>query len=210
MTSVSAATFNVPAQVARDAWLAQFTLEDRHDALRLLAAVRDVTADEFRDALTGLLSARIAAVPGHVALFVESERGHRHGRAHRLFKESENTPRRAGGSAGPPVVQPLRTVDPEVGSEGLVANIVSQVHRQHRKRTTIRPLRAELVVRERHEGALSRGGGVLRHRGRSRESGGAPDPSERPPSRGLPDGRWVVRRAGGSGTRGVSLRQVRS
>lgn len=135
-------------QVTRDAWLAQFAPQDRGNAARLLAAVRDVSGDEFRDSMTELLTARIAAVPGHVALFVEAERGHRHGRAHRLFKEAESKPRRAFGSAGPPVVQPLRTVDPEVGSEGLVANIVSQVHRQHRKRVSIHP--GPDLIRSRH------------------------------------------------------------
>lgn len=121
-----------------DHWLNQFDRGDRRDAQRLLAAIRNVTADEFHDAMTDLVRSRVEADPWPVGLFVETERGHWRGRAHRLFKEKGRKHRRAVGS-GPPIIHPARTVDPEVGSEGLVAQIATGVFRQNNKRSTIHP-----------------------------------------------------------------------
>ncbi len=121
-----------------DHWLNQFDRGDRRDAKRLLAAIRNVTADEFHDAMTDLVRSRVEAAPWPVGLFVETERGHRKGQAHPLFKEKGRKHRRAVGS-GPPIIRPARTVDPEVGSEGLVAQIVTGVFRQNNKRSTIHP-----------------------------------------------------------------------
>lgn len=122
---------------AVELWLNQFDREDRSDAKRLLSVIRNVTADEFYDAMTGLVRSRVEADPSPVGLFVETERGHRRGRAHRLFSEPDRKHRRAVGSS--PLISPARTVDPEVGSEGLVSLIVTEVFRQNKKRSTIHP-----------------------------------------------------------------------
>ncbi len=121
-----------------DLWLNQFDREDLGDAKRLLYAIRNVTADEFHDSMTDLVRARVEADPGPVGLFVESERRNWKGRPHRLFSEKRRKHWRAFGS-GPPVIEPARTVDPEVGSEGIIAQIVSGVSRQARTRATIHP-----------------------------------------------------------------------
>ena len=88
--------------------------------------------------MMNLLRTRVAADPGPVGLFVETERGYRGGRPHRLFSEPRRKHKRAFGR-GPPIVKPMRTVDPEVGSEGLVAQIVSQVFRENKNRATVHP-----------------------------------------------------------------------
>ena len=126
---------DVPAAVD---WLNQFEPKDRDDAKQLLGAIRNVTADEFHDEMTAIVHSRVVLEPAPVGLFVESERGHRRGIAHRLFKENGRKHLRAVGG-GPAVIQPMRTVDPEVGSEGIVAQIATGVFRKNKKRVTIHP-----------------------------------------------------------------------
>lgn len=119
-------------------WLNQFDREDRRDAKRLLSVIRNVTADEFHDEMTTLVQSRVEADPSPVGLFVETERRHWKGRAHRLFREEGGKHRRAVGN-GPPIISPARTVDPEVGSEGLIAQIATEVSRKNKKRATLHP-----------------------------------------------------------------------
>ena len=123
---------------AVDYWLTQFDQKDRDDAKALLSAIKNVGADEFQEAMMNLIRSRIESGPKPVGLFVESERRHRNGRVHRLFCEPRRKRRRAVGS-GPKIIEPSRTVDPEVGSEGLIANIVTGVFRQCRNHATIHP-----------------------------------------------------------------------
>ena len=119
-------------------WLGQFSRDDHGVANKLLSAIRNVSEHDFRTKLTNLLDLRISSCPDHIALFVETERRRQAGRPDRLFSESRNKIRRAYGG-GPPIVKPLRTVNPEVGSEGLIAHIVSQVYKKNRQRITIHP-----------------------------------------------------------------------
>ena len=123
---------------AIDYWLTQFERKDQGDAQALLSAIKHVSADQFQQELMNLIQSRIASGPKPVGLFVESERRHRKGRVFRLFKEPRRKSRRAFGS-GPRIIDPIRTEDPEVGSEGLIANIVTSVLRQDRKLVKIHP-----------------------------------------------------------------------
>ena len=127
-----------PDSEAAELWLRQFDRVDRNDASRLLSAIRNVSADEFHDAMTELVRLRVEAKPAPVGLFVETERGHRNGRAYRLFEETRRKPRRATGN-GPRVIDPRRTVDPEVGSEGVIAQIITAVIREKKHRATLHP-----------------------------------------------------------------------
>ena len=123
---------------AADLWLRQFDRVDRSNASRLLAAIRNVSADEFHDAMTELVRSRVDVSPAPVGLFVETERGHRGGKAYRLFEENRRKPRRATGN-GPRIIDPRRTVDPEVGSEGVIAQILTAVISGKRNRATLHP-----------------------------------------------------------------------
>ena len=119
-------------------WLNQFDASDYADASLILSSIRNVTEDEFRRGMMDLIQSRVVVDPGPVGLFVETERGHRKGRAHRLFSEPRRKHRRAYGR-GPPFTSSTRTLDAEVGSEGLIAQILTQVRRQNRKRATLNP-----------------------------------------------------------------------
>ena len=127
-----------PDAEAVDLWLGQFDRVDHSDARCLLSAIRNVSADEFHDAMTDLIRSRVDASPGPVGLFVETERGHRNGKAYRLFEERRGKPRRATGN-GPRVINPRRTIDPEVGSEGVIAQIITSVIREKKIHATLHP-----------------------------------------------------------------------
>ena len=138
MTTNSTKSNHPSGSSLNELWLNQFERADLSDAKRLLASIHNVTADEFHEALIALLHERIDHGRGPVGFYVESERRHRKGRVHRLFKEPRRKQRRAYGS-GPPIISPAKTVDPEVGSEGLVAHLVTQVIRQNKGKATIHP-----------------------------------------------------------------------
>ena len=88
--------------------------------------------------MTELVRSRVEVNPSPVGLFVETERRHRKGKVNRLFKENPEKPRRATGS-GPRVIDPIRTVDPEVGSEGVIAQILNGVIKENKHRATLNP-----------------------------------------------------------------------
>lgn len=112
------------------AWLGQFEPEDQPVAVALLRAMTLVSRDAFAEGLRALLLARLAKGKGPIGVYVERELRHRHGVPFRLFKESRTKVRRAYG-VGPPPVQPTQAYDADVGSEGLVAQMVSEVCRTH-------------------------------------------------------------------------------
>lgn len=120
-----------PAILAEEttlAWLSQFSVEDQKRAARLVGSFLLVSHDEFHDNLRALLTNRAMAKPGPVALYAERELPKRFGVPHRLFKEPNRKVRRAEG-IGPQPVKPTRGYDPEVGSEGLVAQLITELCR---------------------------------------------------------------------------------
>ena len=119
-------------------WLGQFERADQDDAKLLLSSMRNVTTDEFHDAMTQLVQSRVKVDPAPVGLFVEMERGHWRGKTNRQFSEPRRKHLRAFGSS-PLGVGTIRNVDPEVGSEGVSSQIATEAVRLHRKRATIHP-----------------------------------------------------------------------
>lgn len=115
-----------PAQ----AWLAQFNVADQPIVVDLLRSMLLVSRDEFTERLRALLIERLDNGDGPVGLYVERELPKDENDAVRpLFSEHEIHPRRAAGN-GP---EPLQSLDPsthDVGSEGLVAQLISEVCRQ--------------------------------------------------------------------------------
>jgi hypothetical protein len=109
------------------AWLQQFRLGDRSLAKQLREAFCLVSRDDFIDHMRTMLISEANRTDGAVALYAERELGHRHGKPHRLFKEVRKTPRRAYGAAGPAAVKPTKSYDPSVGSEGIVAQMISEL-----------------------------------------------------------------------------------
>lgn len=120
-------------------WLRQFALGDRGLAIELLRGLELVSRDEFADGLRALILERAEEVQGPVALYAERELGHRHGVPHRLFKETARKPKRALGSIGPPGVKATKAYDISVGSEGIVAQLISELAREHPKKFVDHP-----------------------------------------------------------------------
>lgn len=130
------------------AWLAQFGKGDRSAAEKLLALVTLVSSDEFRSGLTALLEDRLKAGPQPIALYNEVEQRHWKGVPNRLFKEPCRKIKRACGRSGPALMPRQRSIDEEVGSEGVVANILTQFQRNRKKQISLSP--GPDIVRERH------------------------------------------------------------
>lgn len=120
------------------AWLAQFAPEDQRDATELLRAMLLVSRDSFAERLRALIIKRISEEPLPVGIYVEREVQRRNGVPHRLFKESKGKIRRAYGG-GPALVQPTKHYDPSVGSEGLVAHLVSELAHEFRGKIYLQP-----------------------------------------------------------------------
>jgi hypothetical protein len=118
---------------ATRAWLGQFDPADQGLAGDLLRAMMLVSRDAFAERLRLLILQRLEAGGQPVGLYAERELRHRFGRPHRLFKQAKTKVKRAFG-VGPPPVQPTRSYDADVGSEGLVAQIVSELCREQPKR----------------------------------------------------------------------------
>jgi len=111
-------------------WLNQFE-DDRDCAASLLNCVRRVSADEFRDSILHLLEERVSASDFPVGLYAERSIRKWKDQPNRLFKETRTKVKRAYG-VGPPPVQPDNKKYPETGSEGIVANIITQFVRRNR------------------------------------------------------------------------------
>lgn len=114
-------------------WLAQLSPDDQGAATDMLAHFVLVSRDEFAQGLTSLLERLAEQSPDSTpfALYAEREVKFSWGHPIRLFKEPDHRPRRASGAAPQPV-QPVKAVVPAVGSEGLVANVITELHRKHR------------------------------------------------------------------------------
>lgn len=135
------------SQIDASRWLDQFDPVDRADAAKLLALVKLVPSDLLRAEFTGLLAHRLACGETPVGLFNESERRVWKAQPNRLFKEkTRKNPAakgkkiaRAYGDAGPPLVPRQRYVDEEIGSEGVMANILTQFWKTHRGNVILSP-----------------------------------------------------------------------
>lgn len=110
------------------AWLSQFGIQDQERAAKLVGRFLLVSHDEFHDNLRALLTARAMVHSGPVALYAERELPRRFGVPNRLFKEPNRKVKRAVG-IGPQPVEPTRRYDPDVGSEGLVAQLITELCR---------------------------------------------------------------------------------
>ena len=110
----------------------QFEAADQALATDLLQNLRLVSQEELAAGLRELILERARAGEGPIGLYAERELPQREGRPHRLFKEPRRRVRRAEGVVGPLAVSPLRRYDQDVGSEGVIAQVISQLCRQHR------------------------------------------------------------------------------
>jgi hypothetical protein len=89
-----------------------------------IPGVTAVSRDAFGEKLRNLIVRRVSAAAQPVGLYVERELRHRP-----LFQQVESPPRRAFGT-GPP---PIDAEKGDVGSEGIIAQIVSELCREQPK-----------------------------------------------------------------------------
>ena len=109
-------------------WLDQFEGNDRSVGELLLKSVLVVSADEFQGGLTELVKNRIGEVKHPIALYAEYDIREWMGQPNRLFPE-KGRKRRAHGSTTNMVVA-QRAAAPQIGSEGIVGNLITQLVRQ--------------------------------------------------------------------------------
>jgi len=121
------------------AWLDQFSSTDRAHAAKLAATLTLVSADDFAEGIIGLLDKALANGQKPVALYNETEQRKWKGVPNRLFKEPARNVLRATGVTGPSLVPRHRTVDQEVGSEGVIANLLTQYVRNKKAETSLSP-----------------------------------------------------------------------
>jgi hypothetical protein len=100
---------------------------DRLLAEELLKSVLLISRDDFADKIRELILEKADATPGVIALYAERELRQRNGVPDRLFKESRRKIKRAEGVMGPLAVKPTKGYDHSVGSEGIVAQLISEL-----------------------------------------------------------------------------------
>lgn len=134
-----AATIGIENTENARQWLGQFSLGDRSLAEELLQGIQLVSRDEFADGLRALILEKVGEIKEPVALYAERELGHRYGVPHRLFKETTGKRKRAKGALGPPAVKATKPYKISVGSEGIVAQLISELAKEHPKRILDHP-----------------------------------------------------------------------
>ncbi|MBB4637516.1 hypothetical protein [Longimicrobium terrae] len=108
-------------------WLERFSDVDRPTAIALIDEILLVSRDDFSNGLDALLDAAVAEAGGPVALFGERPIKKVYGKIPAFFRNSRRG--RAEGAGGQPIIVDPR--DQEVGSEGIVANLITDYSRRH-------------------------------------------------------------------------------
>lgn len=130
-----------------DRWLNQFDVSDQADAEMLLSLVKFVSSDALRSEFINLLEDRLADGATPIGLFNETERRMWRGKPNRLFKEKKRAHpvkigkkvTRAYEKCGPRPVPRHHNVNPQIGSEGIMANILTQFQKKHPGSSIINP-----------------------------------------------------------------------
>jgi hypothetical protein len=116
----------------KTAWLSQFLTTDQPLARRLAESVRFISDTELKAGLNQKLVELLSETDASTAVFVEREQKHPGGKTQRLYKQRSAPPKTAYGIATRPVV-PKFDYDPKVGSEGIIAQFLSQFCKEHPK-----------------------------------------------------------------------------
>lgn len=114
-----------------NAWLSQFTPGEQAHLVRMLREMRLVSASTFVDDMRTLIKTRVKADPSlcPVGLYAERETMRRSGNLVTLFTQPEKPVRSATG-AGPKAVHPQIPWKQDVGSEGIVAQLITELGRE--------------------------------------------------------------------------------
>lgn len=120
-------------------WIAQFAPADQALAKTLLDSMLLVRAEAFIEQLRQVTVEAAASVAGPVGLYAERELPKYFGRPPQLFKQQRVHGRMRAYGPGPRPVEAMRTIDPEIGSEGLVATLITELCREQRAKFLSHP-----------------------------------------------------------------------
>jgi len=107
-------------------WLSQFQDDDHEIAKELVDSITFVSYNDFFKNLSDMIRQCAEEIEGLIGLYAEREIKKWKGKPNRLFKEQRRKKVRAYG-VGPQPVSPTTRYNPNVGSEGLVAQLVSEI-----------------------------------------------------------------------------------
>jgi hypothetical protein len=118
------------SQVARE-FLNQFRPDDRDLARELIDTVKLVSNGELVSAIREMVLQRAQEGPTPVGLYAEREVRKWRGRPNRLFEEKVRRGVRRAEGIGPLAVSPIFRYAQFVGSEGLIAHLITQLVQEH-------------------------------------------------------------------------------
>ncbi|EIW90162.1 hypothetical protein AGRI_02388 [Alishewanella agri BL06] len=119
-------------------WLSQFSCQDQTQAESLLNSIRHISVEKVTRELKFLIGEILQNQKGVVGLYAEREIRKTRGSVHKIFKETQTKVKRAIGS-GPKAIDPIFRYKQDVGSEGVVANIITQICKTKRSRVITHP-----------------------------------------------------------------------
>jgi len=111
-------------------WLRQFDPDDQSGAVALIDSMLLVNHAEFVSRLRALVLRRAARVEGRIGLYAEREIRTYRKIPNALFKQRREKRRRRAFGRGPEPVKPTKAYDPQVGSEGLIAHLITELSRE--------------------------------------------------------------------------------
>ena len=128
-----------------DEWASQFSSpEDEKLAKSLASNLLTVSSDKFIQSMEELIRKSVADCDGSVGIYIETERRHQihketgTRKPDRLFKESSGRRKRATGPS-PPIFRRQNNPMNEVGSEGILAQLATEISRQNSDSVCINP-----------------------------------------------------------------------
>lgn len=114
------------------AWLSQFSPEEQLPLAAMLRSMHLVSADDFMNRMRELVVQALGdGGRGPVGIYAEREVARNAAGITSLFKQSTLPPRRAHGVASPPVSPKLPWIA-DVGSEGIVARLITEIVRDYK------------------------------------------------------------------------------
>ncbi len=114
-------------------WISQLHEDDQSLGCKLLDTVTLVGQDEFVSNLRQQIINNSNNINGKVALFAERELKRGKNKVYKLYKEPKRKKNRRAEGMGPQPVQPKINYDLKVGSEGLIAWLISDICRDNNK-----------------------------------------------------------------------------
>lgn len=121
-------------------WVGQFRPEDQRLACLLLDSLTLISHDELTLEIRNLAEQIALRTSGMIGLFAEREvRRGKGGVPNRMYKEPYKQKNRRAYGSGPQPVKPKHSYDLTVGSEGIIAWLVSDICRQYPTRFISHP-----------------------------------------------------------------------